>query len=98
MPDVCCRPGWQNGRVGHSGPAPSTSWLPIAARSDSFVALYLDALDLVIANAFWSTDEDGFSASRVRGWRWTFSFAVVAAASPVASPAAWFQYSRSVAA
>src|SRR5712692_11274785 len=87
MPYTDLRPGWQNGRVGHSGPAPRTSWLPIGARSESLVRLYLAAVALVTANAFWSTAAEGLRATSFSGCSLALSLAVVATASPEASPA-----------
>src|SRR5260370_9898227 len=63
MPYVLFSPGWQKGRVGHSGPAPRVSWPPMGARSDRDVRLYFVWVALVTANAFWSTPAEGSSAT-----------------------------------
>ena len=87
IPYTRCRPGRQNGLVWHSGPAPMTSWLDTAARSESVFRLYFCAVALVTANAFWSCAGEGVSASRPSGLRWTLSLLAVSCANPVASPA-----------
>ena len=73
--------------MGHSGPAPRTSWLATGARSEILVRLYFCAVALVTANAFWSTAADGVSATSPSDCRCEFSLAVVASGSPLASPA-----------
>src|SRR2546423_3720626 len=61
MPYVFSRPGWQNGRCGHSGGPPRTVALPehLAAKSDSVLSEYLSASAVVTANAFWSAAAAG---------------------------------------
>src|SRR5437764_6543069 len=59
-PYVFSRPGWQKGRVGHSGGPPSVIPLATAGlRSDIVFKLYLSAVALVTAKALASMAADG---------------------------------------
>src|SRR5665811_943227 len=58
------RPGWQNGRVGHSGGPPSTMPLHVAASSVNVVTWCLSAKAFVTANAFTSCAAAGLPKVR----------------------------------
>src|SRR5258705_6842181 len=83
---VLSRPGWQNGRCGHSaGPARMLAApLHLAAKSDSVLSWYLSATGLVTANAFWSEAGDGAPTVRLYWVASGLRAATVAVMSPLA--------------
>src|SRR5262245_7698223 len=106
MPYLDFRPGWQNGRCGHSAGPASTDAVPLhlAAKSLSVLRPYLSANAFVVANAFWSVAADGVPKVRPALVPSSFSAVIVALMSPLALGAAslpfcfWLRNSVSVAA
>src|SRR2546423_12302304 len=83
-PYVVSSPFWQNTRVGHSGGPPSVIWPATGARSDTFFRLFLVAVSLVTAKAFWSAAGDGVSTLMFFGVYRPRSFDTVSWTSPLA--------------
>src|SRR3954453_3014869 len=92
-PYVSFRPGWQNGLVGHSGGPPRVIWLATELRSDIFLRLFLSAVALVTAKAFWSAAGEYCRAVSLCFCTSVLSLSYVALASPVA-PASLFRKVR----
>src|SRR3954447_10765454 len=60
-PYVVTSPCWQNGRVGHSAGPANVICAATGARSDIFFRLFLVAVSLLTAKAFWSAAGEGGS-------------------------------------
>src|SRR5918997_1580834 len=87
---VVSRPGWQNGRCGHSGGPPRTVAVPehFSANSVRVFTPFLSANALVTANAFWSAAFDALPTVSPALSARPFSPVTVFSISPVAIGAA----------